>query len=351
MVSSEFRELCDSCFLNAYKTPEFLQMTSFDQSLYLFANIYNTRPIYYPLESMSPNRKFLLDKAGLPTTDLNVDEEATIKKIIEEFLENAYIYDETYYLTEDFMVSLNGYLFLANLDFIDKIESCLIPYTEAKTFGYVSANSNGFTTKQMKISDMTTEETFFDNYNDDLPWEKILNFCEGDRSGIAILHGIAGSGKTSLIRHLITTSSCKFFWLDQSMLGNINNTDFINFLIDHKNAIFIMEDCEYLLHSREQGGNGLISSLLNLSDGILGDSLNIKFLCTFNSDLRQIDKALLRKGRLKIKYEFRELSVDKTNVLLNRLGFESQNKALPLCDIYNYDVNNGNKVKTSKIGF
>ena len=99
-----------------------------------------------------------------------------------------------------------------------------------------------------------------------------------------------------------------------------------------------MEDCEYLLHSREQGGNGLISSLLNLSDGILGDSLNIKFLCTFNADLRQIDKALLRKGRLKIKYELKELSVDKTNVLLQRLGHEPQTKALPLCEIYNYDV-------------
>ena len=95
MVSSEFRELCDSCFLDAYKTPDFLQLTSFDQSLYLFAKIYNTRPIYYSLESMSPNRKFLLEKAGLPITNLNIDEEATIKKIIEEFLENAYIYDET----------------------------------------------------------------------------------------------------------------------------------------------------------------------------------------------------------------------------------------------------------------
>ena len=119
----------------------------------------------------------------------------------------------------------------------------------------------------------------------------------------------------------------------------------------HKNATFIMEDCELLLHSREQGGNGLISSLLNLSDGILGDSLHIKFLCTFNSDLRQIDKALLRKGRLKIKYELKELGVDKANILLDRLGYDKTARPLPLCDIYNYNVDNGNKVKTSKIGF
>jgi hypothetical protein len=300
---------------------------------------------------MTENRQFLLEKGGLPFIKLNIDEEKTIKNLIESFADEAYIYDETYYLTEDFLLSLNGYLFLTNIDVTSRLEPYLIPYTEIKTFGYVSANSNGFTTKQMNISDLFTEENFFDNYNDDLPWDKIIKFCEGENSGLAVLHGIPGTGKSSLIRHLISTSSCKFFWLDQSMLGNINNTDFVNFLIEHKTATFIMEDCEYLLHSREQGGNGLISSLLNISDGILGDSLKIKFLCTFNSDLRQIDKALLRKGRLKIKYEFRELTVDKTNVLLNRLGFESQNKALPLCDIYNYDVDNGNKVKTSKIGF
>lgn len=351
MVSSEFRELCDSCFLEAYKNPDFLQMTSFDQSTYIFANIYNTRPIYYPLETMNGNRQFLLEKGELPFVKVNIDEEKTIKNLIESFINEAYIYDETYYLTENFLLSLNGYLFLTNTDVASRLEPYLIPYTEIKTFGYVSANSNGFTTKQMNISDLFTEENFFDNYNDDLPWDKIIKFCEGENSGLAVLHGIPGTGKSSLIRHLISTSSCKFFWLDQSMLGNINNTDFVNFLIEHKTATFIMEDCEYLLHSREQGGNGLISSLLNISDGILGDSLKIKFLCTFNSDLRQIDKALLRKGRLKIKYEFRELTIDKTNVLLNRLGFESQNKALPLCDIYNYDVDNGNKVKTSKIGF
>lgn len=352
MVNPEFIEKCNTCLVNSYKNPDFLQLTSYDQSLYLFTNIYNCNPILFQLEQLKGSNIIkILKFANYPFCDYLIDESKSISNIIDEFADEMCFIDNTYIFHKNFLLSLNGYLLLTDTDCFERIKKCLVPYDEVRTFGYVSANSSGFNVKMMPISDMTTEENFLDNYNDDFPWGKIKEFCESDKSGIAILHGIAGTGKSTAIRHLISTSDCKFYWLDQSMLGNINNTDFINFLIDHKQATFIMEDCEYLLHSREQGGNGLISSLLNLSDGILGDSLHIKFLCTFNADLRQIDKALLRKGRLKIKYELKELSVDKTNILLQRLGHEPQTKALPLCEIYNYDVDNGNKVKTSKIGF
>jgi ATP-dependent 26S proteasome regulatory subunit len=42
---------------------------------------------------------------------------------------------------------------------------------------------------------------------------------------------------------------------------------------------------------------GLIN-ILNNSDGLLSDELCIKFICTFNAPLKDIDEALLRKGRL-----------------------------------------------------
>lgn len=87
----------------------------------------------------------------------------------------------------------------------------------------------------------------------------------------------------------------------------------------------------------------------------LCDSLNIKFICTFNSDLSSIDNALLRKGRLKVKYEFGNLTPEKTLKLGTSLGIpeeELKGKSLPLCDIYNYNVQTGNKVRErKKIGF
>lgn len=158
--------------------------------------------------------------------------------------------------------------------------------------------------------------------------------------------------KSSLIRHLISTSKVQFKWLDQSMLVNINRSDFLEYLFKNKNSVFVLEDCEILLQSRDQGGNGLISSLLNISDGILGDSLNIKFICTFNTNLRGIDKALLRKGRMKLKYEVKELTVDKANKLLDKLKIKHNNtKALSLAEIYNYTEDNGNVNTSKKLGF
>ena len=58
------------------------------------------------------------------------------------------------------------------------------------------------------------------------------------------------------------------------------------------------EDAEKVIGDRQNSGSSVgVSNLLNLSDGILGDILNIHVIATFNMDKERIDSALLRKGR------------------------------------------------------
>ena len=64
-----------------------------------------------------------------------------------------------------------------------------------------------------------------------------------------------------------------------------------------------------------------VSALLNITDGLLSDWLNIQLICSFNSDISKIDSALMRKGRLIAKYEFKELEVEKANALSLKLRF------------------------------
>ena len=98
-------------------------------------------------------------------------------------------------------------------------------------------------------------------------------------------------------------------------------------------------------------GNNKLSALLNLSDGIIGDSFNFKFICTFNANVTKLDKALLRRGRMKLKYEFKSLSPEKTQALGKQLGYDiPEGKSLSLADIFNYGVDNGN-VEEKKVGF
>ena len=104
---------------------------------------------------------------------------------------------------------------------------------------------------------------------------------------------------------------------------------------------------------REENGNSPVSTLLNLSDGLLSDCLNIQIICSFNTDISKVDSALLRKGRLIAKYEFKELEAEKAQNLSEKLGFKTQiSEPMNLTDIYNQEEKNGNHTASRKsIGF
>jgi hypothetical protein len=120
----------------------------------------------------------------------------------------------------------------------------------------------------------------------------------------------------------------------------IASPSFIPFLIEQKGSVFVLEDCEELLASR--GGSGVVNTglvnILNMSDGLLGDAMQFKFICTFNAPLKDIDKALLRKGRLIARYEFHDLKPEKANVLISEqnLDVPKQTKSISLADLYHY---------------
>ena len=131
----------------------------------------------------------------------------------------------------------------------------------------------------------------------------------------------------------------------------ITNPDFLSVLIENPNSIFVIEDAENIVLDREQKGSSAVSTLLNLSDGLLSDCLNIQIICSFNTDISKIDTALMRKGRLIAKYEFKALEVKKAQQLSDKLGFQTD-ILIPtiLTDIYNQNENDFQQ-KKSVIGF
>jgi len=114
-----------------------------------------------------------------------------------------------------------------------------------------------------------------------------------------------------------------------------------------------MEDAENIIMDREHNEHSKVSTLLNISDGLLSDCLNIQIICSFNTDISRNDHALLRKGRLIAKYEFKELATDKAQKLSQSLGYTTEIQSpMTLTDIYNQcDTSyHQNKTKTT-IGF
>lgn len=176
-------------------------------------------------------------------------------------------------------------------------------------------------------------------YNDDFIYYHdmiVTSLSDKHQTGIIILHGMHGTGKTSYIRHLINTTALKFIYLPSYMADSLVDPAFLPFLTEHTNSVLILEDCEQVLLDREAGNRSTaIANILNLGDGLLGDALGIKVICTFNTALSKIDKALTRKGRMIARYEFGELKREKAEKLaaINSLKL-NHNKPLTLANIF-----------------
>ncbi len=195
-----------------------------------------------------------------------------------------------------------------------------------------------------------------DNYNDDfkeIHQTIVKRLAKNNDKGLILLHGKPGTGKTSYIRYLISTLKKNVIFLPPNMAAAITNPNLISVLIDNPNSIFVIEDAENIVIDREKNGDSPVSALLNISDGLLSDCLNIQVICSFNTDISKVDSALMRKGRLIAKYEFKELEIEKAQNLSQKLGFNTEiNSPMTLTAIYNQEEREFCEVKErNRIGF
>ena len=177
------------------------------------------------------------------------------------------------------------------------------------------------------------------SYNDDFPCfhEKMLKILqEENQSGLHLLYGKPGTGKSTYIRHLCGLVKKEIVFLPGQMAQNLDNIVMTKYLMDNPNCILVIEDAEELIVSRDRKRNSNLAMILNITDGILGESLGIQIIATFNTDVENIDPALKRKGRLKSAYEFKALSAEKANRLLQEQQTNySTDEEMTLAEIYN----------------
>ena len=215
-----------------------------------------------------------------------------------------------------------------------------------KSGGYLELKSMEIKRTQLKLN-MFYEDDF--SQTDEIIRKRLNQ--KNDR-GIVLLHGLPGAGKTTYLRYLIGKIKKRVMFLAPNIATNLMDPEFIDLLIDNPNSVVIIEDAENIIMDRRSSQNSSVSNLLNISDGLLADFLNVQLICTFNSSLTMVDSALMRKGRLIAKYEFGKLSIEKAQKLSNHFGFDTTiKKPMTIAEIANQHEKEQQGTRVEVIGF
>lgn len=182
------------------------------------------------------------------------------------------------------------------------------------------------------------------------------------QNGLSILRGKPGTGKTSFLRHLIFTHSetHRFYYLPVDSFGLLQ-AQMADFLARERKRfkdmvlVLVLEDAEQLLLDRRGFRDGLASSLLNFTDGFVGDLVQAHLICTINSEVKDLDEAVLRPGRQRFFREFDLLSWEQASALAAKLEVSlSEKRPYSLAELYHFkDVQNTERLNKNEraIGF
>lgn len=188
--------------------------------------------------------------------------------------------------------------------------------------------------------------------------EKMIKSLHENSSGLYMLHGRPGTGKTTYIRYLASVLKKDVIFFPTSFVDEITNPSILSLLKKKQDCVMILEDAEKALTKRSLSDQpSLVSTLLNMTDGILGDILKLNVIVTYNCDRQDIDEALLRRGRLKAEYSFQGLKQDEAKKLIKKLDIDIKPEDnMTLADIYYAKsdeelIGNIKTLEKPKIGF
>ncbi|MEO6569721.1 MAG: AAA family ATPase [Opitutaceae bacterium] len=163
------------------------------------------------------------------------------------------------------------------------------------------------------------------------------------RYGLTVLTGAPGTGKTTLLRSLAhwLVESHVFYFMPAARFAAVESGEIVTFWANENRSsklrkVLILEDAESVLLRRGDDNREKVATLLNLTDGMLGDALGLHVVCTLNSELGDLDPALLRPGRLVAHHDFELLTTEEAARLAAVLGVVAPaSERVSLAELFN----------------
>lgn len=161
---------------------------------------------------------------------------------------------------------------------------------------------------------------------------------------LLLLHGPAGTGKTTAVRALAHE------WRDWCQVDNVIDPEVLftdpgyltSVVLGEERAdarkwrLLVLEDCDELVGADAKHDSGqALSRLLNLTDGLLGQGLDIMVCLTTNENVARLHPAVVRPGRCLAEIEISPLPQDEAAIWLGgEAGAEIGARGATLAELY-----------------
>ena len=221
------------------------------------------------------------------------------------------------------------------------------------TFAFLNKDGIFYSTHSFdKVELSSIEQNYSENVI--IKTRKLLNQLELKQNGVIILHGMQGTGKTFLLRSIITEIKKRRAIICSPPMSFLNDAGKIDEVVSNfRESLLVFEDIGDLLTMDSSSVYvDARANILNISEGLMSLIANCIILVTFNTNIEKIDPAIIRPGRCLANIEINPLSYEHSKKLVGDIILPK--REYTLAEIYQIkngeDPNNMKEVK-GKMGF
>jgi tRNA A37 threonylcarbamoyladenosine biosynthesis protein TsaE len=251
----------------------------------------------------------------IPDKDESIVNEKSFLKIEDKFFLSYTHMDKA--MVSGFVSNVIFYHKIEDLKIIDsyleQLNNFVVEIEEVKTkLSYVSNSTSGLILEPMDlmIADYENIELYF-NDSTLKQTKKLIKKINKTEKGISIIYGKRGTGKTTMLNHIVDGLDKNSIFIPISMVDStINNPTFKTVL--EADSVIIIDDCE-ILNSDLYGKSSLtFANILQMVDGFFSDEIAVNIILSFNVENEDdIDEEILESNNLIDIIKIEELKKSK----------------------------------------